>query len=62
MARIFLAQGTLYPDVIEFGPFIGAIGHDQIPPCLGGLPERMNMQLVEPLRELFFKDKSGIGA
>ncbi|MEE9376158.1 MAG: glutamine-hydrolyzing GMP synthase, partial [Rhizobiaceae bacterium] len=50
----FLAQGTLYPDVIESvsftgGPSVTIKSHQNG----GGLPERMNMQLVEPLRELF---------
>jgi GMP synthase (glutamine-hydrolysing) len=50
----FLAQGTLYPDVIESvsftgGPSVTIKSHHNV----GGLPERMNMQLVEPLRELF---------
>ena len=50
----FLAQGTLYPDVIESGSFTGGPSvtiksHHNV----GGLPERMNMKLVEPLRELF---------
>jgi GMP synthase (glutamine-hydrolysing) len=50
----FLAQGTLYPDVIESVSFTGCPSvtiksHHNV----GGLPERMNMQLVEPLRELF---------
>jgi len=50
----FLAQGTLYPDVIESVSFIGGPSvtiksHHNV----GGLPERMNMDLVEPLRELF---------
>lgn len=42
----FLAQGTIYPDVIESD---GLKSHHNV----GGLPERMNMELVEPLRELF---------
>jgi GMP synthase (glutamine-hydrolysing) len=50
----FLAQGTLYPDVIESvsftgGPSVTIKSHHNV----GGLPERMDMQLVEPLRELF---------
>ncbi|MEO1206793.1 MAG: glutamine-hydrolyzing GMP synthase [Pseudomonadota bacterium] len=50
----FLAQGTLYPDVIESvsftgGPSVTIKSHHNV----GGLPERMNLQLVEPLRELF---------
>jgi GMP synthase (glutamine-hydrolysing) len=50
----FLAQGTLYPDVIESvsftgGPSVTIKSHHNV----GGLPERMNMALVEPLRELF---------
>jgi len=48
----FLGQGTLYPDVIESSGIGGAVlvkSHHNV----GGLPERMNMQLVEPLRELF---------
>jgi len=50
----FLAQGTLYPDVIESvsfsgGPSVTIKSHHNV----GGLPERMQMQLVEPLRELF---------
>src|SRR5690606_6619262 len=50
----FLVQGTLYPDVIERvsftgGPSVTIKSHHNV----GGLPERMKMQLVEPLRELF---------
>lgn len=50
----FLAQGTLYPDIIESvsfhgGPSVTIKSHHNV----GGLPERMRMRLVEPLRELF---------
>jgi GMP synthase (glutamine-hydrolysing) len=50
----YLAQGTLYPDVIESvsftgGPSVTIKSHHNV----GGLPERMRMRLVEPLRELF---------
>src|SRR3984885_4096009 len=50
----FLAQGTLYPDVIESvsfsgGPSVTIKSHHNV----GGLPQRMRMKLVEPLRELF---------
>ncbi len=50
----YLAQGTLYPDVIESvsftgGPSVTIKSHHNV----GGLPDRMNMKLVEPLRELF---------
>src|SRR4029450_4678108 len=50
----FLAQGTLYPDVIESVSFTGGPSVPlQSPPNVGCLPERMKMKLVEPLRELF---------
>jgi GMP synthase (glutamine-hydrolysing) len=50
----FLAQGTLYPDVIESvsvkgGPSVTIKSHHNV----GGLPERMHLKLIEPLRELF---------
>ncbi|MCB1530379.1 MAG: glutamine-hydrolyzing GMP synthase [Rhodospirillales bacterium] len=58
----FLAQGTLYPDVIESVSFVGGPSvtiksHHNV----GGLPERMNMQLVEPMRELFKDEVRALG-
>ncbi len=49
----FLAQGTLYPDVIESVSFKGPSAVIKSHHNVGGLPERMNLQLIEPLRELF---------
>jgi GMP synthase (glutamine-hydrolysing) len=58
----FLAQGTLYPDVIESvsptgGPSVTIKSHHNV----GGLPERMNMRLIEPLRELFKDEVRALG-
>ncbi|MCZ6721630.1 MAG: glutamine-hydrolyzing GMP synthase [Proteobacteria bacterium] len=58
----FLAQGTLYPDVIESVSFTGSPSvtiksHHNV----GGLPERMNLKLVEPLRELFKDEVRALG-
>jgi GMP synthase (glutamine-hydrolysing) len=58
----FLAQGTLYPDVIESvsfagGPSVTIKSHHNV----GGLPERMNLRLVEPLRELFKDEARALG-
>lgn len=49
----FLAQGTLYPDVIESESFKGPSAVIKSHHNVGGLPEKMNLALVEPLRELF---------
>jgi GMP synthase (glutamine-hydrolysing) len=58
----FLAQGTLYPDVIESvsfhgGPSAVIKSHHNV----GGLPERMNLKLVEPVRELFKDEVRALG-
>ena len=58
----FLAQGTLYPDVIESisavgGPSVTIKSHHNV----GGLPERMKMQLVEPVRDLFKDEVRRLG-
>lgn len=57
----FLAQGTLYPDVIESVSFKGPSDVIKSHHNVGGLPEKMNLKLLEPLRELFKDEVRAIG-
>jgi GMP synthase (glutamine-hydrolysing) len=57
----YLAQGTLYPDVIESVAIVGQSALIKSHHNVGGLPERMRMKLVEPLRELFKDEVRAVG-
>lgn len=57
----FLAQGTLYPDVIESVSFKGPSQTIKSHHNVGGLPEKMNLKLIEPFRELFKDEVRAVG-
>jgi len=57
----YFAQGTLYPDVIESVPVKGASVTIKTHHNVGGLPDKMNLKLIEPFRELFKDEVRAIG-
>lgn len=57
----FLAQGTLYPDVIESVSFKGPSATIKSHHNVGGLPDKMNLELIEPVRELFKDEVRNVG-
>jgi GMP synthase (glutamine-hydrolysing) len=57
----YLAQGTLYPDVIESVSFKGPSATIKSHHNVGGLPEKMNLSLIEPMRELFKDEVRAVG-
>ena len=58
---VFLAQGTLYPDVIESVSFKGPSATIKTHHNVGGLPETMKLKLIEPFRELFKDEVRAVG-